>query len=955
MAALFDRALYFIVANRVGTTDHLITTQTRPARVRLTGAASSAATWSISSARLFDSAGGTVVIAPNTLKLMFSVGTPTSAGGDYLADVSLVKTLAAGNATLMGRFLAAGFVELDIQFDTGLSATLTLDIRAFKSSSFLLNSNTAEVANYAGVPAGTANFESGDALANYTFQVASAFDANLAPTGTAYTASLTTSGAAVNLVFPTAGTAPSDLASQTLLLKVSHTAGGASLIPMVVHVPTDFIVLLDRSGSMGVTIPSTSTTKWDAAVSASDLFSKLYGELIQKLTVPGNAGAGGSTLAQHNKLEFGHFTWTGATPVAAFTSFVSSDTTPAVPSLSPGGGTPIGEALKESAAQFTADKWRRRHILLLTDGADNAGTPRLNALSTTDLPPLTSTDTSVVVHVVSYALTGDTQVVTLSTFATDHGGQYHDAAADNLNADALRTMFLSILADVLPVNRASPLIVPAATVEEGVERAAFVATRAFAGTLAFSTGGTGGTSVTDNAQAGSSSTNDISWTAVDNPSPGTWTATAMPSGADVHVLYDLALRMRCGVEPQGLGRPIKVWTELRYHGEPLSGIDVRVGTRAPAEALGDLLTTFVQRGGLGKALQRGLISRDLFAPSIDKPRADAQGNVDVRALQRLLLDAAEEARNLRFLFTGGAVELREVSPGRYEGTVTETHNENAYNFYFRADGLTPEGNPFTRDHRLSAVLAPAPSQETSDTTLVSAPLGGGKVLWTATVFPRTVLNKPVGPGLANTYLSFGYTNPADRTKYPPLVTRDQLDGSYSTALELAENEKVPPFGLYAGPLAPGATVTGGVVVKPRSGKIRKVRVVLDRIKILNDHDGIFTGKGELAFDAVVAPNGNPHRAVRTRIPERGVLKLASGEARDLKTVLYEGLVEHDAQLSITIGGSEFDYFLFFQRKEKLARYHRSLPLKSAHLAPGDEPNDPEALRDWQVWYTLEVE
>jgi hypothetical protein len=72
--------------------------------------------------------------------------------------------------------------------------------------------------------------------------------------------------------------------------------------------------------------------------------------------------------------------------------------------------------------------------------------------------------------------------------------------------------------------------------------------------------------------------------------------------------------------------------------------------------------------------------------------------------------------------------------------------------------------------------------------------------------------------------------------------------------------------------------------------------------------------------------------------------------------LYEGLVEAGASLSIAIGGTEFDWILFFKRKEKLARYHRRVKLeKGRHkFAPTDEPHDPESLRDWRVWYTVEV-
>jgi hypothetical protein len=95
--------------------------------------------------------------------------------------------------------------------------------------------------------------------------------------------------------------------------------------------------------------------------------------------------------------------------------------------------------------------------------------------------------------------------------------------------------------------------------------------------------------------------------------------------------------------------------------------------------------------------------------------------------------------------------------------------------------------------------------------------------------------------------------------------------------------------------------------------------------------------------------------VRTRLPASGVLKMNRGQQVPVNHVIYEGLVEHGAKLSIVIGGTELDGLLFFRREEKLARYRRTLPLRSAHLGPEDEPNDPEALSDWKVWYSVEVE
>jgi hypothetical protein len=95
--------------------------------------------------------------------------------------------------------------------------------------------------------------------------------------------------------------------------------------------------------------------------------------------------------------------------------------------------------------------------------------------------------------------------------------------------------------------------------------------------------------------------------------------------------------------------------------------------------------------------------------------------------------------------------------------------------------------------------------------------------------------------------------------------------------------------------------------------------------------------------------------VRRRLPDSGVLKVTSGQRVEVGQLIYDGLVEAGASLAITLGGKEIDAFLFFRREEKLARYHRVLPLKSAHVKPGDEANDPESLSDWKVWYTVEVE
>ena len=956
----FETGLYFAVAYNDGGTRRLVCRQTKRAEVLLYPADPTAlGLCTVNAIRFYDGA-GTQVAIPGIPTALFRVERDsTGAAGDHTTVELSLSTLAgmpvARQNSIIDTFLAGGSAQIDVQLN--VQETLTVRIRALKTFSYLLNANVAEKAHYGAVSGDNFAVPGSDALANYSYEVAEGYDAALNPTGS-YTKTVT-AGASGDLTFPNAAAdaAPPDASTQSLLLKITDaTTGKSSILPCNVYVPTDLIVLLDRSGSMGASVTA-SLTKWSAAAEVSDLFSDLYGNLVPSVSTPN------SSIATQNKARIGRFYWNGSAALdwTPGGGFANASATPHVPADAPSGGTPIGQSLKTAASQFTASKWRRRHVILLTDGMDNEGTPSLTSLSATDFPPLSDTSAGVFLHVISYALSGETPVTSLSGLASAHGGRFYDAAPDTdpLASDNLRSMFLSVIGDLLPVDRSAAGTGSTATVsvpvEEGIERAFFALTRDSI-TLAVSTTGTGG-GTTSTSNPGSA--NGIAFASAENPEPGNWSASGIPSGARLHALYDLALRMRYGAEPRGVGRPIRVWVELSMWGEPVTGADVRVGTRQPIESLGEVLTTFVQKGGLIKAVRRGQLSLDALMGAqqtrfADRTAAAAAAVVDTRSIQRQLLDAAEAGRNLGFQYAGSSVTLEEVSPGRYEATIAQTDNENSYNLFFRADGFTAEGSAFARDARLSVVLAPTPSPEHSIASFVKGPVVDKRVTWTVTVFPRTATNKPVGPGLAGSFLVFDYADPKDRTSLPPLAIVDHFDGTYSTTLTIKESEQPPAVGLFGGRPAPGHP-GHGVVVKPGAGKARRVRVKLDKILVLDDKDGIFTGRGEVAFASVVAPNGNPHRSVRTRFPTKGTVKVTSGQVLDLNAIIYEGLVEPGASLSVTIGGAEFDYLLFFTRKEQFARYHRTVPLRSAKYAPGDEPKDPESLRDWRVWYTVEVE
>ncbi|HEU5073549.1 MAG TPA: hypothetical protein VFU02_05240 [Polyangiaceae bacterium] len=332
-------------------------------------------------------------------------------------------------------------------------------------------------------------------------------------------------------------------------------------------------------------------------------------------------------------------------------------------------------------------------------------------------------------------------------------------------------------------------------------------------------------------------------------------------------------------------------------------------------------------------------------------------NGDTESLRRTLLDAAEKSRGLTLAKASDDLTLTEVAPGVYEAVLAPafTQEDGLYTFEFHAEGSTPSGNPFVRDQSRCSTLAPIPSPLHSLSALEQIAVTDGGVTWNATVFPRTATDRALGPGLGY-MLEFAWVEAATRKELGPVITVDNLDGSYSASVTLPRGHKFPGLGLYATAVR-DSDDSHPVIVTDKSEDANFVSITLDRIRILDAKDHCLNGKGELSFDVVVAPGGSPNRAVRTRVPERGVLKLGADDFVEPGLKIYEGFIEPGALVSVTIGGTEFDWFLFFKRKEALARYHRTLePKPGVHkFAPGDESQDPESLGDWQVWYTVEVE
>lgn len=136
---------------------------------------------------------------------------------------------------------------------------------------------------------------------------------------------------------------------------------------------------------------------------------------------------------------------------------------------------------------------------------------------------------------------------------------------------------------------------------------------------------------------------------------------------------------------------------------------------------------------------------------------------------------------------------------------------------------------------------------------------------------------------------------------------------------------------------------------------KRIKVILDRIRILDDHDPCLKDKGELTFTAIVVPDNDVSRRQVTRLPPIGHYKIGDKpRENDLNLVIpiFEGNVWKKS-LNITISGKEID---IFDPNDELMRYHREFSGDPetwiGKYFPSDEYLDKEDLRDWMVWYKI---
>ncbi len=163
----------------------------------------------------------------------------------------------------------------------------------------------------------------------------------------------------------------------------------------------------------------------------------------------------------------------------------------------------------------------------------------------------------------------------------------------------------------------------------------------------------------------------------------------------------------------------------------------------------------------------------------------------------------------------------------------------------------------------------------------------------------------------------------------------------------------------------GGEIVGGSTYEMRLKRakglhpVSRIRVTLEKVRILKDREPWFKGRGEFSFTSFVSFNGDACRDHRVRVPLRGNFKISDEPGRneqEINVCVFDGYVAETDDMTLFILPTEDDWLdpddrlTLFKR-----RFARPPETWVGTYRPGDEaaPADPEKLPDWMVWYRIE--
>jgi len=140
--------------------------------------------------------------------------------------------------------------------------------------------------------------------------------------------------------------------------------------------------------------------------------------------------------------------------------------------------------------------------------------------------------------------------------------------------------------------------------------------------------------------------------------------------------------------------------------------------------------------------------------------------------------------------------------------------------------------------------------------------------------------------------------------------------------------------------------------------VSRIRVILEKVRVLDDHDPWIKGRGEFQFNACVGFNGDGCRRHLRRLPDCGSYKIGDWPGCNEQVIdacLFDGFVAEEDRMTLSLLPVEQD---LLDPDDPLSRYRRIFngPPETwvGRYGPADQgPGDPEALGDWQVWYRIE--
>lgn len=138
-------------------------------------------------------------------------------------------------------------------------------------------------------------------------------------------------------------------------------------------------------------------------------------------------------------------------------------------------------------------------------------------------------------------------------------------------------------------------------------------------------------------------------------------------------------------------------------------------------------------------------------------------------------------------------------------------------------------------------------------------------------------------------------------------------------------------------------------------KGKRIKIILDKIQILDDQEPFFKGKGEFRFYSKVYSSDNGGVSMKNKFPEDGCYKLSDKPGKNeviINEVIFNDFVEDN--LFVQIGGLELDTF---DPDDRLCTYKRlfngDIETWIGAYANHNGDVNPENLGAWKVWYSIE--